>query len=295
MSVFERVWVDNMFKGNTVIYWLVAPQLTDPGPWIFQAQWGRTINDQWTDISTVPVRDGYFTIDPSSHLYGKQIDLYYRVRLVTGAGRTFYSDPARADGGLPQRDWCIAREIIRKEYLNFMKNPDGIKTCLLKRRNWGDRCLHSTDHDTGEMTKPNCAICYDTGIVEGYYPPVEYWILNSQRTQRIMRGDQQGMVGNITMQARAVAYPYVDSGDVLVSADNDRRWFVNTVNKATFIRTKPIILQLELRLAPASNIIYDFPLDVCGIGGSAREPENPCLGLPDPANDLEWCPPVPGE
>ena len=71
------------------------------------------------------------------------------------------------------------------------------------------------------------------------------------------------------------------------------QWFVNTVTVATFIRTKPIVLQLELRLAPASNIIYDFQLGECGIGGSAREPEDPCLRLPDPTDDLEWCPPVP--
>lgn len=282
-----------MFRGNTVIYWIVDPQMTDPGPWTFQAQWGRTVNDTWTDVSVTPVKDSYFTIDPNSHLYGKQIDLYYRVRMTTGAGRTFYSDPARADGGLPDRDWKMAREIVRKEYLNLMKNPLGIKGCLLKRRNWGDRCIHSTDHDTGEMTRPDCFQCFDTGILQGYYPPVEFWVLNTPRQQRIMRNDQEGMVGNIVMQVRAVAYPYVDSGDVWVASDDDRRWFVNTVNKAVFIRTKPLVLQLELRLAPASNIIYDFPLEVCGIGGSARDPADPCV-LPAPdADALEWCPPVP--
>lgn len=294
MSVFDRVEVQNHFKGNTVIRWWVSAQLSDPGPWIFQAQWSRTINDEWTDVSVTPVRDTYFTIDPATHLYGKQLDLYYRVRLTTGAGRTFYSEAARADGGLPYADWLTAREIIRKELLNLLKNPDGLKGCLLKRREWGDRCV-STDYDTGEMTKPNCAICYDTGLVGGYYPPVEFWVLNNQRSQRKMRDDQQGMVGNIIFQARAVAYPYVDSGDVWVSADNDRRWVVNNVTVTTFVRTKPIVLQLELRLAPASNIIYDLELGVCGIGGSAGEPTDPCVILPATTDDLEWCPPVPGE
>lgn len=298
MNVFRRVWVDNIMRGGTIIYWEMDPAFVDSGPWSFQAQWGRTINGPWTDVLVAPVQDTYYTMDPSSHLYAKQIDLYYRVRVTSGDARTFYSTPARADGGLPARDWRIAREIIRKEYLYYLKSPGGVRGCLLKRRNWGDRCTDCTDYDTGEVSRPKCYTCYGTGIVGGYYPPVEYWTLwQNPRQQRIQRDDQRGMVADKAMSARGVAYPYVESGDIWVSTDNDRRWVVNSFQELTIIRTRPVILNLELKLAPASDIIYDFPLESCGIGGSAREPEDTCVtseAIAEPDEIPEFClPPIP--
>lgn len=296
MSAFRRIWIDNVMRGGSIIYWEMDSGLVDPGPWNFQAEWGRTVNGPWTDVSFVPVVDTYYTVDPQAHLWGKQIDLYYRVRVTTGTHRTFYSMPARADGGLPAHDWAVAREIIRKEYLNFMKNPGGTRGCLLKRRNWGDRCLKCTDHDTGEITEPRCYDCFGTGIVGGYYPPLEFWTLwQSPRQQRLSRDDQAGMTANKQMVVRAICYPYVESGDVWVSADNDRRWIVNSYQEVAIMRTRPLILNLELRLAEATDILYDFPLEGCGIGGSGREPTSPCEPAADAGDTLpEFClPPVP--
>ena len=108
------------------------------------------------------------------------------------------------------------------------------------------------------------------------------------------------MVADKQMVVRSVSYPYVESKDIWVSTDNDTRWEVNGFQEVVIMRTRPIVLNLELRLAPASDIIYDFPLESCGIVGSAREPEDPCVsdveaaeagvdeGLP------EYClPPIP--
>lgn len=293
MNPFSRCQVDNMMRGGTVIYWWMDTRFTDPGPWTFQAQWGRTVNGPWTDIVVVPVTDGYYTLDPEQHLWGKQLDLYYRVYVTTSRG-TFFSDPVRADGGLPRRDWLYAREITRKEYLTLMKGPTGLRGCLLKRRNWGDRCIHSTDHDTAEVTTSRCLECFDIGIVGGYYQPVNFWLGNSPRQQRIKRDDTQGMTADEIFKARAVPYPYVESGDIWVSSETDRRWFVNTVEKAAVIRDKPLVLNLELKLAPASHIIYDYPLGTCGVGGSSSEPTDPCTIGPAQLEDIDFClPPVP--
>lgn len=298
MSVFRRVWIDNIMRGGSIIFWQMLDSFTDEGPWTYQVEWGRTVNGPWTEVAVAPVQDTYFTIDPNSHLYAKQIDLYYRVRVTSGAGRTFYSAAARADGGMPQRDWRIAREIIRKEYLFYLKSMGGIRGCLLKRRNWGDRCRTCTDYDTGQVSQPHCLECFGTGIVGGYYPPLDYWVLlQNPRQQRISRDDQKGMQADKNMVVRAVSYPYIESGDVWVSTDNDRRWIVNNFQEVTVMRTRPLILNLELRLAPASDILYDFPLESCGIGGSAREPEDTCVseGAAEDTDALpQFClPPIP--
>jgi hypothetical protein len=296
--VIRRLWADNMFRGGTLIFWEVDTRCTDIGPWTFMVEWGRSVNGPWTAVSTPPVQDTYFTIDPFAHLYAKQIDLYYRVTMTTGAGRTFTSYAARADGGMPRRDWLIAKELTRKEYLNMMKSPAGMKGCLLKRRAWGDRCLASTDHDTAEVVTSRCMACFDVGIVGGYYPAVEFWVLNpdAMKSQRIQRDEQRGMVGDIITKVRALPYPHVESNDVWVSADDDRRWYVNAVSVKVEVRTKPIVLELELRLAPASDLIYDFPLEACGTGGSWSGPTDACAQQPsgDGEQVPEFCvPPVP--
>jgi hypothetical protein len=296
--VLKRVFVDNMMRGGTLIFWEVDQRCTDAGPWTFSAEWGRSVNGPWTAVSTPPVVDTYFTIDPFAHLYAKQIDLYYCVTMTTGSGRTFVSDPARADGGMPRRDWLVARELVRKEYLNMVQNPAGQRGCLLKRKVWGDRCTESTDHDTAEVVTSRCMTCFDVGIVGGYYPAVQFWVLNpsAMKAQRIQRHDQVGMTGDIVTKVRAVAYPHVESNDVWVSADDDRRWFVNTVTTLVEIRTKPIVLELELRLAPASDLISDFPLEACGTGGSWSGPTDACAQQPSGEDSTipEFClPPVP--
>lgn len=282
MSPFKAVWVDNLFRGGSIIYWTMEESFQPGGSAVFQAQWGRTTNGEFTDISITPVENTFYTYDPEQHLYAKQIDLYYRVRVTTASG-TFYSDAARADGGMPARDWRIAREIIRKEYLNLVKNPDGMRGCLHKRRTWGDRCSLCTDYDTAQVDNSRCSVCFGTGIVGGYYPPVDFWVLPmSPPKQRVQRDDSRGMVGDLTEGVRCVAYPFVETGDIWISADDDRRYSVQGAATAVRIRRKALVQQLELRLAPASHIVYDLDLDGCGTGGSADEPASTCEQIESP-------------
>ncbi len=253
---FSRIWVDNLMEQGAVIYWELGNIPCDvEGPFFFTAQWARTVNGEWQDTGASPVVDGYYTIDPVKRLWAKQIDLWYRVRVTTHSGETYYSEPARADGGLPWKDWQLAREITRKEYLRLLKYV-GTHGELFRRRDWGDICPDCTDYDTGERIKENCLTCFDTGYVGGYYPPVDYWIAVENHQQRLRRDDNAGMNADITMTGRCLPYPYPQSGDVWVSHEDGRRYFVQTVAVASKIRARALILQAELRLIPAGNIVY---------------------------------------
>ena len=69
------------------------------------------------------------------------IEAYYRVRLVLPGvpGCPVYkSQPVRANGLLPRKDWLVAREIIRKEYLQ--QKYDGTQGFLLVRKKFGRAC-----------------------------------------------------------------------------------------------------------------------------------------------------------
>lgn len=255
---FETVFVDNLMEQGAIIYWTLGNIPCDePGPYYFTAQWARTINGEWADVGAPAVVDGYYIIDPTKRLWAKQIDLYYRVRATTGAGTIYYSDAVRADGGLPRNDWLKAREITRKEYLRLVKYT-GTEGELYRRRDWGDICPECTDYDTGERVKENCEVCWDTGYVGGYYPPVPFWIDLTEHQQRLQRDDSVGMRGDITMMSgtRAVPYPLPYSNDMWVSHEDGRRWFIQTVGVVAKVRNRPLVISPELRLIPASSILY---------------------------------------
>jgi len=196
------------------------------------------------------------------------------VRMVTGTGAIYYSTAARADGGLPWDQYVTAREIIRKEYLRLTKQV-GVRGCLFRRRDWGDLC-DCVDYDTGEPAEPHCSECYGTGIMEGYYSPWAYWLDINNESQKLSRDDSRGMVGDIEVTARAVAYPYPQTNDVWVSTETDRRYFVQAVQVSASVRHKPLILKLQLGLAPETDIVYNLDLEDCGEGGSGYDRPSPC-------------------
>jgi len=250
---------------GAIIFWDLAS--VPPGSKLeFTVEWSRTINGTWQPLESGPVSDTYYAVDMVKRLFAKEIDLYYRVKLDTGLHQKV-SDPVRADGGMPKRDWLIARQIIRKEYLHMIKGPSGVKGCLLKRRNWGDRCEACTDYDTGLPSQDCCPTCYSTGIVGGYYPAVDYWMLLSGHGKQTSRNTSSGHTSQVTVTARCVAFPMLSPGDIWCSSEDGRRYVIGEgsrgINVISKVRDKPIVLQANMALAPASSTIYDVPLESC--------------------------------
>ncbi len=267
---FKRVWVDHVFRGGSLVFWELRSDVDLPRPYTFTAEWGHATNGTWTPVSTEPVVDGYFAVDPEGRLVAKRLDTYYRVKLVAADSTTAYSNPVRADGGLPARDWLIARELVRKEYLYLMKGSNGERGCLLKRRIWGPVCPSCTDNDTAAVAAPRCTTCWGTGITGGYHAPVEFWLAATPRNQKVAIDTSRGTVGDTVVRGRGVAYPYPLTGDLWVSADRDRRWRIGGVNEAAAVRGVPIAVEMELALLPASSLLYDLPLEDCGDEGSSQ-------------------------
>jgi len=55
---------------------------------------------------------------------------------------------------------------------------------------------------------------------------------------------------------RAVAYPLIHSYDIWMNSDSNERWMIRAVKPVAQIRRLPIILNLELRLIPQTDVIY---------------------------------------
>ena len=172
-SPFDRVVVSYLIRGGAVVQWELLPTFTEPMPYRFQLQVGRTPNpnaDDWEDVG-LPVENSFLAVNGEQRVWGKTNWTHYRVRLETSLG-VHYSLPVNGLGTLDRRSWRLARETVRQELVRFRVTA-GQPGYLLKRRVTGTPCPRCLDFQTEEVRDPNCVDCYGTGFACGYFFPID--------------------------------------------------------------------------------------------------------------------------
>lgn len=268
-GIFKRIQIVTQPLGGSFIAWELFSNFKAPGPFHFYADFGRSGTTEWEPLSSDPVVDACFTVDPARRYYDHLADFSYRVRLVLpnlqdneGNCTVHISQPQQANGLWSKRDWLLAREIARKEYLYQRKRTNltavGI---LLKRRRWGVVCEDCKEFDTGEVQARWCPNCYGTGFEGGFFKGVDFTVTMDAPWQReFKRHPQKSMTNNIIRHGRAVAYPYVDSDDIYVRKDNGERYYVHAIRQEAEVGGIPVVVSIELRLAPSTDLAYTVPL-----------------------------------
>jgi hypothetical protein len=263
--VFDRVEVDFLAKGGTRVTWSLFYQFAEPGPHSFRLQAGSTGAagaDDWADVGA-PVVDGFQAVDPSPRSSGRDATTHYRVRLTTPAG-AHTSRPAHVFGVLSRGDWLLAREVVRLERLR-LREYAGASGWLYKRRRAGsippqsDQLAAVTDPLTGEVTNSRRPQTVGTEFLGGFFAPVPVELdLERSGLYAARADDLRGTVDDdgLVVKARAVAIPALAHNDVFVAAGSDRRYYVHRVRTAAELRSTPLVLDVELRVAPFSDVIY---------------------------------------
>jgi hypothetical protein len=262
VNAFERLRVDNIIQGGTRVWWEIARHFTDPGPYEFQLQTGHTgldDADDWIDVGA-PVVDTYMAFDLNKRVYGKTLDVHYRVKLTTSVD-VYYSKPQDSDGLLSKRDWITYRELVRKEQLRH-RVQTSVRGFLLKARRYGPRCPDCTDTLTEEISNSQCATCYGTGFEFGYFAPLAaHYADVGMESNREHRDPNKGMDKEDKVEARFVGDPQLYSYDVWVNSTSDERYYLQTIGIKAQHRGVPVVLSAELRLAPYTDVIYTVPLE----------------------------------
>jgi hypothetical protein len=269
--IFTKVSITPLTKGNTVIEWQLNPLFNETLPWNFQVQYSHSgvpmlDSDPATDWKPVAsVVNTYIATDPSQHVWSQADRWFYRVKLSTGDGHTYYSEPQPAWSGMNQHDRLIVRDILRKEKLLLNKY---IGKCgkLLKRRTWGLFCPNNCrDYDTGDVINQNCPVCFGTGFKGGYFPPIDYPVfVQDAGLARIQRNENTGTDFGQTIATKALPCPQPRTNDIWIDAD-DQRWIVQNIAYHTSYRDFPITLDVELRIVAPTDIIYEIPPNYDGM------------------------------
>jgi hypothetical protein len=255
---FRRVAVDHMVRGVTRVWWQLERVFNDPGPYTFQLQFGRTGLKNaldWKDAGP-PVVNAYVAQDPTFREIGYDLSSHYRVVLTTPTN-TYVSQPASCTGDLNEKDWLLAREVIRKEMVRHkLASTSGY---LLKPLRYGKPCKRCRDALTQEILDSDCPICSGTGFELGYHPPlpVQFWDLTPQTIAENVDAQLKGMTrDNPYVTARVIGFPALNKYDIWVNGSSDERWLVDTIQVVAAIRGVPVIYSVKMGLLPLSNSAY---------------------------------------
>ena len=241
--------------------WDLVPDFRGPLPWTFQLQVGRVgdpLSREWTNVG-LAMENSFYAMDSEQRVYGKTQWAHYRVKLITGDGAVYHSEPTNLMGILNHKDWRLCREIIRKEKLrDRLATSDGF---LLKRRFTGLRCPKCVDLATDDIRDPDCDFCFGTGYQCGYYYPMPcIWADFSPRINHKDKDAQRGTVKDTVVQARMLMIPLLETYDVFVHGKTDDRYYIHTITDVAEWRGVPLIANVELRPAPYTDILYDIPI-----------------------------------
>jgi hypothetical protein len=274
---FRRVSVDHMVRGVSRVWWQLEKLFKEPGPYVFQLQFGRTgLRDatDWVDVGA-PVTNGYFAYDSAWREAGYTLMTHYRVKLTTPQN-VYVSQAANVFGELTTRDWTLAREIIRKEELRH--KLVSIPGYLIKPMRYGVPCPRCRDELSSEVTDANCPVCNGTGFEVGYHPAqaMQCWDLSPQNEQSDV-GEPKGTTReNPYVDARVIGFPGLNKDDIWVNGSSDERWVVETIQVAAALRGVPIVYQVRMGLIPFSNTIY--AVEIGGEPSTRTGPALPMLG-----------------
>lgn len=275
---FRRVSVDNMVRGVTRVWWQLEPLFNDPGPYIFQLQYGNTglpDSSDWHNVGT-PIVEGYMAYDDAWRHSGSDLVTHYRVTLTTPKD-IYVSQPVGCFGELQERDWLIARETIRREMLRH--KYVSVSGVLLKPYRYGRPCLRCRDTLTQEVLDSNCPICSGTGFEVGYHPPAQLqcWDLSLQTIQEQQDNEVKGSTrDNAEVQARIIGWPAINRNDIWVNGKSDERWLVHTIQVAAAIRGVPLIYNIQMGLIPFNSPIY--AIEIGGEPAGRPGPSLPIIG-----------------
>ncbi|RTL07835.1 hypothetical protein EKK58_01420 [Candidatus Dependentiae bacterium] len=240
------------------IQWTLDSAFRDVAPLNFTVEVSET-PDFSVLLYSIEAGDNFFAIDDKKLRQGATIDLYYRVRLVTGSGGNYISPVIghwvnKANKHLHR----LAAEITRREFVRYRFT--GHKGWVLKRRNYGIQDPTQLDPITGVPLSDQTSD-YGTGFPGGYYPPVKIsYSREAVENSSQLSSEGFGTTTQEVQKHRHAGFPMLEPYDIVVTDTNQRYRYVKV--NATFMPGTDILLvqSADAVLLPLTDPIYRIPI-----------------------------------
>lgn len=253
---FEKITVFLGVLGGAEVSWNLKKDLPFATPWKFKVEQANEISAKWTPIAEV--ENNVVIIDSKRYKYDILASSYYRVGLVAGDSKVYYSTPTSVGTRLDRRDYTLAKEICRRANQR-LRIKSGKKGWLLKRKFWGATCTNCGNEVTKQATNSQCTSCYGTGILGGYYSPFPY-SLELQGIGQIADYSEAGSKTNkVKTSARSISFPRIHYKDIWVDYDSGRRYAIQeSLNIEAFKRDMPLVISFELHPIETTSVVYNI-------------------------------------
>jgi len=273
MRVFKFFYLTIDFIKGNCYQWGLNPGFNDTEPYTFIVQAATTLD--FSDIVyEINAGNSYFVIDNTNIKQNWSPDLYFRVQLKT-VNNIYYSEILLFDSSpTTKRKYRMAADIMRK--FNVWVKFAGTQAYLLKRKIYGTVDTKNVDPITGIPLNNNVGN-FGTGIVGGYYKPLPLaMVIESNAKDKSLSPDGQNVKEVYELSVRINGFPMVDTYDVIVRADNNKRYNVVGIRSINFPGTNICIGQtLDIKLLPIGDNIYQIPTP------SYRVPQLPLKDQPN--------------
>lgn len=264
--IFDRVMVDYVVAAGATVSWRLFRHFTDAAPHVYELQFSdvdAADAGAWTTVAS-GTNVSQLT-DPVRRLRGKEWQAFYRLKLTTSVGN-YYSEPTPAFGILGRRDWLLARDVVRQFRTQFEKF-EGWNGKLIKRRLSGTEPspqnldVATTDPLTGQVIAPHTTATRGTEFAGGFFAGVTWKVKIADTTawgpilgpnDRIRNTED----GPTSINGFAIAFPLASSKDLFLHVGSGRYYEVWPVKAEKEWRGVPLIVQVELRHLPASDVAY---------------------------------------
>lgn len=152
----------------------------------------------------------------------------------------------------------LMRAKMQRDFALQLKVGAGIPIAVLKLKHWGPRCTRCFDRLTKSVLDQDCAVCFSTGFVGGYYEPV---VIRARKGVTAVATTLQS-TGNVDVNAMPywmLDYPLFSREDILVELHTGRRYEIERVTR-TELRGVPVHQRVETSELARDNTVYRVPV-----------------------------------
>lgn len=264
--VFKKIAVYPDWVNGHFIEWRLDPFFKGERPYNFSLDIAETSDFTSLIASKKNLGDVFFVVDDFKIKQSWSPNYYYRINLITGNGKKYYSDVIsfgyeKADA----RKYAMALEINRKEIL--MCRFAGTEAWLLRRKTYGTvskKTACSLDPVSGVPIADTAHEDYGVGIDDGYFPPVPCAFYSETSTQdKQLDQNGIGVKETYTNMIRLPGYPSIEVRDIICDAKDGTRYSIQSRNLKTFPGTNiPVMQKANINLIPSTDTVYSIPLPI---------------------------------
>lgn len=259
-----------LYPRGVFLQWDLS-KLSEEGPHTFSVYRSGSPGGPWTllesGIETLNYVDALETEDPTPPYMTSlpnQLEmprnLFYRVSVLPPSGVSNQTSTVTpVEPKLTDRFKLLRRKFLRDQAI-LLRKLNGVDVAVLKKRRWGERCTLCYDKYTKEIVRANCINCYGTGYVGGFYPPIGTLARRGTLPDH-KELTPQGLTEVRVTQVTMLDAPQVDSDDILVFLQDNRRFIVKDILH-TELKTVKVHQKLVVSELPRSSIEYRVPVDL---------------------------------